>query len=99
CGPSASRMPTSTLRTHVVDALLSFAWDEWAQLGVLAIPQRSSPWAQDPEALLVFTFEIARDDPRLFDEVLDWLAVNDSLVSTRRLRALCEDATDTRLVD
>jgi uncharacterized protein YegP (UPF0339 family) len=80
-------------------ALVAFAWDEWAQMGVLATPHRESPWAQDPEALLVFTFEVARDEPRLFDEVLDWLLRNESLVSSRRLRAMCEDATDERLVD
>jgi len=47
----------------------------------------------------VFTFEVARDDPRLFDEVLDWFALNSSLVSARRLRAMCVDATDKRLVE
>jgi uncharacterized protein YegP (UPF0339 family) len=92
-------MPASALRDRVKDALLAFAWDEWAQMGVLASPHRESPWAQDPEALLVFTFEVARDDPRLFDEVLDWFAVNSSLVSARRLRAMCVDATDERLVE
>jgi uncharacterized protein YegP (UPF0339 family) len=80
-------------------ALVDFAWDEWAQMGVLATPHRESPWAEDPEALLVFSFEVARDEPRLFDEVLDWLAVNESLVSARRMRAMCEDATDERLVE
>lgn len=92
-------MQASTLRNRVSAALLAFAWDEWAQMGVLAAPHRESPWAQDPEALLVFTFEVARDDPRLFDEVLDWLALNESLVSARRLRAICQDPTDERLVE
>jgi hypothetical protein len=34
--------------------------------------------AADPEALLLFTFEVGRNDPRLFDEVLDWLALTSS---------------------
>jgi hypothetical protein len=50
--------------------------------------------AQDPEALLLFTFEVARDDPRLFGEVLDWLALNERLVSVQRLRNLCRDDAD-----
>jgi hypothetical protein len=37
------------------DRLVAFAWEEWAQMGLLATPHRRSPWAQDPEALIVFT--------------------------------------------
>jgi uncharacterized protein YegP (UPF0339 family) len=91
-------MPTSALRSRLRAALLDFAWDEWAQMGVLGAPRRHSVWAQDAEALVLFTLEIARDDPRLFDELLDWLLRNESIVSTRRLRTLSEDSTDERLV-
>lgn len=87
----------SELRSRLGRALISFAWDEWAQLGILASPSRTSPWAQDPEALLLLTFEAARDDPRLFDEVLDWMVHNESLLSVRRLRSLCGDQADRRL--
>lgn len=86
-------MSTSALRDSVSQALREFAWDEWAQMGVFSTPHRAADtWAQDPEALLVFTFDVARDEPRLFDEVLDWLRVNGSLVSGRRLARLA--ATD-----
>jgi hypothetical protein len=78
--------------------LLDFAWDEWAQMGVSAIAHHKSPWAQDPEALLVFTLEVARADPRLFDELLDWTLHNEGLLSVRRLRAMCIDETDRALV-
>ncbi len=79
--------------------LVEFCWDEWAQLGLLASTQRVSPWAADPEALIVFTLEIARADPRLFDEVLDWTLLNERLLSVRRLRAICTSAADRALVD
>jgi hypothetical protein len=92
-------MDLSTVRQRLSDGLLAFAWDEWAQMGVLATPQRHSRWAQDPEALIVFTLEIARRDPRLFDEMLDWIVVNEGLLSVRRLRNLCLDDEDRRLVD
>jgi uncharacterized protein YegP (UPF0339 family) len=92
-------MPVSTLRRHLTAALIDFAWEEWAQLGVFAPTQGRSAWAQDPEALLVFTLEVARGDPRLFDEVLDWLHLNEQLVSHRRLRSLCLDDEDRRLVE
>jgi hypothetical protein len=92
-------MPTSALRTSLDAALLDFAWSEWAQMGVFASASRSSPWAVDPEALIVFTLEIARDDPRLFDELLDWLLRNEPLVSVRRLRSFAVDPEDRLLVD
>ena len=92
-------MPTSPLRRSLDAALLDFAWSEWAQMGVLASAPRRSPWAEDPEALIVFTLEVARDDPRLFDELLDWLLRNEPLVSVRRLRSFAVDPEDRRLVD
>lgn len=89
----------SALRTELNGALLDFAWGEWAQLGVFAAAGPPSPWAQDPEALLLLTLEVARNDPRLFDEVLDWIIVNEPLLSIRRLRALAVDDEDQRLLD
>jgi hypothetical protein len=65
---------------------------------MLAAPSRASPWAQDPEALIVFTLEVARAEPRLFDELLDWMLVNEALLSVRRLRAMCIDEADRALV-
>ena len=87
-------MDVSTLSRDLSDRLVAFAWDEWAQMGLLATPHRHSPWAQDPEALILFTLEVARAEPRLFDELMDWALVNEALLSVRRLRALCVDETD-----
>lgn len=67
-------------------------------MGVLARAERRDPWAIDPEALLLFSLEVGRDDPRLFDEVLDWVVVNERLVSVRRLRNLARDDADRALV-
>lgn len=92
-------MKAETLRQELVAELLRFAWDQWAQLGVSAAPPSEREGrAADPEALLLFTLEIARDDPRLFDEVLDWLVTNESVVSVHRLRGLCADEDDRALV-
>ena len=82
-------MQTSALRDRVTTTLLDFARDEWAQLGIFLEPSRSpDSWAQDPEALLVFTLDVARDDARLFDEVLDWVRLNGGALSGRRLSRL-----------
>lgn len=92
-------MPISALREHVAKELLDFVWSEWGQMGVLAQPRSESPWAQDPEALLLLTLEAARHDARVFDETLDWLTVNAALISQQRLRNLCRDDDDRRLAD
>ena len=92
-------MTTSTLRRALESTLLSFAWDEWSQMGVLSADHSESLWAQDPEALLVFSLELARSDPRLFDELLDWLATNERLISVRRLRSLAVGRISRSLLD
>lgn len=92
-------MQISALRDDVGDRLLGFAWDQWAQLGVSASSSRHDRWAADPEALLLFTLEVARDDARLFDEVLDWLVVNEALIGVRRLRTLAHDDEDRELLE
>ena len=81
-------MQISEIRNKVADGLLDFAWRQWAQLGVSATVEGADRWAVDPEALILFTVGIARRDPRLFDEMLDWMSFNHELLSTRRLRNL-----------
>ena len=82
-------MQTSALRDHVATTLVDFARDQWSQMGVSVPSARPDDmWAQDPEALLVFTLDVGRGDARLFDEVLDWLRVNGAMISGRRLNRL-----------
>jgi hypothetical protein len=68
-------------------------------MGVLSTASRSDRWAADPEALLLLSFEVGREEPRLFEEVLDWLAMNERLVSIQRLRNLVRDEDDRALVE
>jgi hypothetical protein len=81
-------MPISEIRDRVSQGLLDFAWRQWAQIGVSATAGGADRWTVDPEALILFTIEIARRDPRLFDEMLDWMAFNHDLLSMQRLRNL-----------
>jgi hypothetical protein len=93
-------MTAAELSDEVVAALLALAWDQWSQLGVsAAAPAQREERAADPEALLLFTLVVGRSDPRLFDEVLDWLALNEQLVSVHRLRNLSADPADRVLVE
>jgi len=81
-------MRISEIRDKVSHGLLDFAWRQWAQIGVSATVDGADRWSVDPEALILFTSGIARRDPRLFDEMLDWMAFNHELLSTQRLRNL-----------
>jgi hypothetical protein len=81
-------MSLSGLRERFRRGLLEFTWRQWAQIGLSANATGSDRWAIDPEALLLFTIEVARHDPRLFDEMLDWLAGNHRLLTMQRLRNL-----------
>jgi hypothetical protein len=92
-------MSISEFRDEVQKALVDFLWDEWGQMGVAASTRRRDGWATDPEALLLLTFEVGRGEPRLFDEVLDWMLVNERLLSIQRLRNLAADDEDRRLVE
>ena len=80
------------------ERLVDFAWGEWSQMGLLTHADVVSPWAQDPEALILLTLELGRYEPRLFDELLDWMSVTESLLSVRRMRAMCVDDTDRVLL-
>ena len=92
-------MLLSELRERARQGFLGFAWRQWAQAGVSASAGGSDRWAIDPEALILFTIPVARHDPRLFDEVLDWLAGNRRLLSVQRLRNLsARFPVDPRLV-
>jgi hypothetical protein len=91
-------MDLTSFSAELSARLLEFAWDEWAQMGISAVPARRSGWAQDPEALIVFTLQVARSDPRLFDELLDWMLLNEGRLSIRRLRAVCVDDADRALL-
>lgn len=89
----------SELREELQRRLAGFLWDEWGQMGVLATSSKRSPWAADPEALLLLTFEVGREEPRLLDEVLDWLVANERLISVQRLRNMARDGSDRALVE
>jgi hypothetical protein len=90
-------MPIHELRDEVQQRLGSFLWEQWAQMGMLSASARRERWAADPEALLLLSFEVGREDPRLFEEVLDWMLVNERLLSTQRLRNLAADEADRTL--
>ena len=92
-------MQISEVRQQTQERLAAFLWEEWAQLGVEAPAVRRDLWSTDPEALLLLSLEVGREEPRLLEEVLDWLVVNERAISVQRLRNLARDAEDRALVE
>lgn len=88
-------MPRRTERLR--DRFVNFAWDQWVQIGVSGHAKRRDRWCADPEALLMFTLRVARREPRLFDEVLDWMRLNLDVISAQRLRNFAWDDESERL--
>jgi len=79
-------MSLENLRQEVNEELLRFLWRQWSQLGVAGDLAFEDRWIIDPEALLMFSLEVGRYDPRLFDEIIDWTTCNGRLLSIQRLK-------------
>ena len=78
-------------RDVFLENILSFLWRQWSALGVLGEARIKDPWIYDPEPMLIFTLEIGRYEPRLFDEVVDWLIVNNKWIDMQRLRGIVRE--------
>lgn len=79
-------MSLAAFRSEFERRIAAFLWRQWVQLGVSGAEGHRDGWCQDPEALLAATLELARGEPRLFDEVADWMALNEPLLSMQRFR-------------
>lgn len=78
-------------RTEFSRTLLDQVWAAWSQVGVMgaAVPMKSC--IVDPEPLLLLTWECARQDPRVFDEILDWTVQNGKWINVVRLTTLLKE--------
>jgi hypothetical protein len=77
-------------REALLERMLAFLWRQWSALGVLGESDAEDDWVIDPEPLLVFSLEIGRYEPRLFDEILAWLLVNGQWLDMARLKRILE---------
>lgn len=77
-------------RTTVQNRLLDFLWHQWSAIGVAGQSVANEQRVVDPEPLLLVSLTICRYDARLFDEVLDWLAVNGAYLNAQRLKNLLQ---------
>jgi len=75
-------------KATVLDQLLDFLWRQWSALGVAGQSAPEERRVIDPEPLLLLSLTVCRYDARLFDEILDWLAVNGSFLNVQRLKGI-----------
>jgi predicted DNA-binding transcriptional regulator len=78
-----------------LENILNFLWRQWSALGVLGEARTHDPWILDPEPMLLFTLQMGRYEPRIFDEVMDWLVVNGSWIDIQRLRGILREKDET----
>ncbi len=82
-------------RDIFIESILNFLWRQWSALGVLGESRTHDPWVLDPESMLLFTLQMGRYEPRIFDEVMDWLVVNGSWIDIQRLRGILRKKDET----
>lgn len=69
---------------------LDHLWNQWSVLGVAGAAEIKDMGLVDPEALILVSVRFAREDLRLFDEMLSWLEANGGLINTKRLLNLAK---------
>ncbi len=70
------------------EAIFDSLWRQWSTLGVAGTVESEDSRIIDPDALLLFSLNMGRYDPRLFDEVLDWLSQHGQLINVQRLQQI-----------
>src|SRR4030042_4497161 len=88
------KMSQKDFRDTFLNNIIDFLWRQWSAIGVLGEARAKESWVIDPEALLVLTLDIGRYEPRLFDEVMDWLVTNGYWIDIQRLRGILRESTD-----
>jgi hypothetical protein len=83
-------MSQKDFKNLFLENILEFLWRQWSAIGVLGEARTEDPWLIDPEAMLIFTLDMGRYEPRLFDKVMDWLAVNGKWIDLQRLRGILQ---------
>lgn len=78
-------------RTEFLDRLLDVLWRQWTALGVSGRGQSSTTAPIDPDALLLFSCTVARYDARLFDAMIEWLAINGRFINVQRIKRMLKD--------
>ncbi len=75
-------------RLRTLNHLLDLIWSQWTTLGVSGNAPVTQKWVLDPEALVLFTCNTGRYEPRAFDSMLEWLSINQRFLNVQRLKTI-----------
>ncbi len=78
----------TNFRFTCLEAILDLLWHQWNNLGVPGQQEEETNSLLDPEAMILGTVQFGRYDPRLFDAALEWCLLNESWLSSTRLKRL-----------
>jgi hypothetical protein len=70
--------------------LADLAWSLWSELGVAGLHRQHKNCLIGLEELIILTAVVAKSDPRLRDEALDWCSKYHNFVSVSRMRTLVD---------
>jgi len=77
------------------ESLLTLLWQQWCICGVQGHAQEPPDWCIDPEILILLTCSIGRREPRMFDEMLDWLKSMHGMINLQRLKNIAKSGDFT----
>lgn len=81
----------SQIKMELDRFLLDLAWSLWTELGVAGVKRKHQEFLITLEELILLTVALARVDPRLRDESLDWCSQYHHFVSISRLKSIMKD--------
>ena len=70
------------------EQIFDFLWRQWSTLGIAGRVESKDNRIIDIEALLLFSLSACRYEPRLFDEIIDWLFQNGQFINVQRLQQI-----------
>ena len=76
------------LARRLREAVLDVIWRQWRAVGAQAIAGKRAGSVVDPEALILISVTLMREELRLADLVNDWVALNSDLLSVQRVNNL-----------
>ena len=95
-----ARSRLRSLAHELREAALAVLWRQWRAVGGQAAAKGGALAIVDPEALVLLSLTLERDEPRLTDILQGWASFNSDLVSVQRANNLAigyPDATRKRL--
>ena len=87
-------MSQSNFKQFFLNQILDFLWRQWSALGVAGGGRSEDVWLIDPEPTFIFSITMARYEPRLFDEILDWFVINGKWIDSQRMRTLVKNENE-----